>query len=79
MTYAYDQLTGRKQREQAKNAAREAEKNIARQKQIEQAELAEESAAVAEARLAGQSRGRRSLIDTSNQGLVKNLGGASNQ
>jgi len=81
MTYAVDQLTGRKEKNRAKAAANEAEEGIARQQQLENARLAEESADVAEAKFAGRagSRGRRSLVATSNRGLVKNLGGASNQ
>jgi len=81
MTYAVDQLTGRKAKNQAKAAAREAEQGIAKQQQLENARLAEEAADVAEARFAGRAgkRGRRSLVATSNQGLVKSLGGASNQ
>jgi F0F1-type ATP synthase membrane subunit b/b' len=81
MTEAYDTLTGRKEREQAKRTARQAEESIGRQKQLENARLAEESADLAEAKARGLSgrSGRRSLVKTSNRGLVSNLGGATNQ
>ena len=81
MTYAYDQLTGRKEKDRARAVAKEAENNIARQQQLENARLAEESSDVAAAKFAGLTgtKGRRSLVKTSNQGLVQNLGGASAQ
>jgi hypothetical protein len=81
MTYAYDQLTGRKQKDQARAAAKAAEENIARQKQLEAANLAEASSDLAAKKALGMSGkgGRRSLIATANTGLVQNLGGAKGQ
>lgn len=81
MTYLADQATGRREKNQAKAATRQAEENIERQRQIEAANLAESSADLAEKKALGMAgkRGRRSLVATSNRGLVQSLGGASNQ
>ena len=72
------QLQERPFRKGASSRRRQAEKDIARQQQSEQANLAEAESEVALRRERASSRfGRRSLIKTSPTGLSSNLGGTN--